>query len=57
MLDAFNDASTLTKSHIPATNAPVRIDVPVGQNKVATNYSSGARLKCGRPRGSKDLAP
>ncbi|KAM2663615.1 hypothetical protein EV1_010150 [Malus domestica] len=37
MPDAFNDALKVTKSHIPAANAPARIDVPVGQNKVAAN--------------------
>ncbi|KAM1192008.1 hypothetical protein ACFX2G_012631 [Malus domestica] len=57
MPDAFNDASKVTKSHILAANAPARIDVPVGQNKVAANDSSGARLKRGRPLGSKDSAP
>ncbi|MBT0984693.1 hypothetical protein KJ032_27100, partial [Salmonella enterica subsp. enterica serovar Typhimurium] len=29
MPNAFNDASKVTKSHIPAANAPARIDVPV----------------------------
>ena len=56
MPDAFNNASEVTKSHIPAANTPARIDVPVGQNKVAANDSSGARLKRGRPPGSKDSA-
>ncbi|KAM1720017.1 hypothetical protein ACFX13_022017 [Malus domestica] len=49
MPDAFNDASKVTQSYIPAANAPARIDVPVGQNKVAANDSSNARLKRGRP--------
>ncbi|KAM2052997.1 hypothetical protein ACFX1T_002692 [Malus domestica] len=57
MPNAFNDAMKVTKSHIPAANAPARIDVPVGQNKMAANDSSGARLKRGRPPGSKDSAP
>ena len=57
MPNAFNDASKVTKSHIPATNAPARIDVPVGQNKMAANDSSSARLKRGRTLGSKDSAP
>ncbi|KAM2312035.1 hypothetical protein ACFX1X_022751 [Malus domestica] len=47
----------VTTSYIPAANAPARIDIPVGKNKVATNNSSGARLKRGRPPGSKDSAP
>ncbi|KAM1890817.1 hypothetical protein ACFX14_034164 [Malus domestica] len=57
MLDAFNDASKVTKSHIPTANAPVRMDVPIGQNKVVANESSGARLKRGRPPGLRDSAP
>ncbi|KAM1225976.1 hypothetical protein ACFX2G_045616 [Malus domestica] len=56
MPDAFNDAMKVTKSHIPAANALARIDVPIGQNKVIANESSGARLKRGRPPGSKDSA-
>ncbi|KAM1603471.1 hypothetical protein ACFX13_031052 [Malus domestica] len=57
MPDAFNDAMKVTKSHIPVANAPARIDVHVEQNKVAANYSSGARLKRGRSPGSKDSTP
>ncbi|KAM2891650.1 hypothetical protein COP2_009915 [Malus domestica] len=57
MLNAFNDAMKATKLHIPAANAPARIDVPVRQNKVAVNDSSGARLKRGKPLGSKDSTP
>ncbi|KAM2483784.1 hypothetical protein ACFX1W_041378 [Malus domestica] len=57
MPDAFNDALKVTKSHIPTANALARIDVPVGQNKVAVNDSSGARLKRGRSPGLKDSAP
>ncbi|KAM0969593.1 hypothetical protein ACFX2A_018087 [Malus domestica] len=40
--DPFNDASKVTQSHIPAANAPSKIDVLVGQNKVAANDSSSA---------------
>ena len=47
---AFNDATEVTISHIPAANVPVRISVLVGQNKVATNDPSGARLKCVDPQ-------
>ncbi|CAL2260446.1 unnamed protein product [Prunus armeniaca] len=54
MPDAFNDATKLTKSHIPATNAPVRIDVHNRQCNVPTNDSSVAHLKRGRPLGLKD---
>ena len=41
----------MTKSHIPATNTPVWIDVPVGQ---LTNESKIC-LKRGRLVGSKDV--
>ena len=30
MLDAFTDLKRITKSHIPAENVPIRIDVPKG---------------------------
>ncbi|XP_070664518.1 uncharacterized protein [Malus domestica] len=53
MRDTFNDAMKVTKSHIPAANAPAKIDVPVGQNKVVANDSSNARLKRGRPQVQK----
>ncbi|KAM2003558.1 hypothetical protein ACFX15_027107 [Malus domestica] len=56
MPDTFNDASKVTKSHIPVANALARIDVPVGQNKVAANDSSSAHMKRGRPPSSKDSA-
>ena len=45
----------MTKSHIPAANAPVRINVPEGQPHVGNE--SNARLKRGRPIGSKDKNP
>ncbi|BBN67664.1 Disease resistance protein CC-NBS-LRR class family [Prunus dulcis] len=57
MPDAFNDAAKVTKSHIPAANAPARIDVHNGQSNVPANGSSAARLKRGRPLGSKDSVP
>ncbi|BBH05089.1 Disease resistance protein CC-NBS-LRR class family [Prunus dulcis] len=57
MPDAFNDAAKVTKSHIPAANAPARIDVHDGQSNVPANGSSAARLKRGRPLGSKDSVP
>ena len=50
LLDTFFDTKRITKSYIPAKNAPIRIDVPVGQ--VATEANS--RQKRGRPVGSKD---
>ena len=55
MPDAFNDASKVTQSYIPAANAPARIDVPVGQNNETVNDLSVARLKRGRLLNSKGL--
>ena len=43
----------MTKSHIPAVNAPARIEVPKGQKA----NESKTRLKHGRPIGSKDVTP
>jgi len=54
--DAFSDSSRVTKSYIPAENAPVRINVPEGQIITSANDSK-ARLKRGRPQGSKDKNP
>ena len=52
--DAFNDATKVTKSHIPDVNAPARIAVPEGQAKMDENPQ---QLKRGRPIGSKDTVP
>ena len=52
--DAFNDATKVTKSHIPAVNAPSRIAIPEGQAKMDENPP---QLKRGRPIGSKDTVP
>ena len=41
----------MTKSHIPAANAPAWIDVPKGQ----LENESKICLKCGRPISSKDI--
>ena len=57
MPDAFSDSAKVTKSHIPAANAPVRIDVPIEQKSVAAKDLSSTRLKRGRPPGSKDSIP
>ena len=54
MPNAFIDLKIVTKSHIPAANASIIIDVPVGH--VITNESN-ARQKCGRPIDSKDKNP
>jgi hypothetical protein len=53
--DAFADPKRVTKSYVPAANAPLKIDVPEGQSSVANK--SDARLKRGRPAGSKDKNP
>ena len=55
MPDSFADPKRVTKSYIPAANAPIRIDVQEGHNQVATE--SRQRLKRGRPIGSKDKNP
>ena len=52
--NAFTDAKKVTKSHVPAANAPIKIDVPVGQS-IANE--SKARLKRGRPISSRDKNP
>ena len=49
--EAFTD-TRVTKSHIPAANTPIRIDIPVGQSNIANE--SQTRLKRGRPVNSKD---
>ena len=51
--NAFIDTKKVTKSHIPATNAPARIDVPEGQLANESKIS----LKHGRPICSKDITP
>ena len=53
--DAFTDLKRVTKSHIPAANAPVRIDVPNGQS--SNEKEANACQKRGRPLGSKDKNP
>ncbi|XP_021843504.2 uncharacterized protein [Spinacia oleracea] len=53
--DAFTDPNRVTKSHIPVVNAPIKIDVPAGQYQTASE--SIARMKHGRPIGSKDKNP
>lgn len=53
--DGFNDAAKVTKSHVPAMNAPARIGVPEGTN--LKSNESVARQKRGRPIGSRDTIP
>ena len=53
LADAFIDTKKVTKSHNPATNTLVRIDVLEGH--LENEYK--IRRKCGRPIGSKDITP
>ena len=55
MPDAFTDTKKVTKSYIPAANAPSRIEIPTQQ--VDTINESTLRQKRGRPMGSKDKNP
>ncbi|KAM3249553.1 hypothetical protein P3L10_011323 [Capsicum annuum] len=57
MPDAFTDLKRITKSHIPAENVPIRIDVPKGPSTSVIANESKARLKRGRPLCSKDRNP
>ncbi|XP_019246559.1 PREDICTED: uncharacterized protein LOC109226221 [Nicotiana attenuata] len=51
-LSSIPASQMVTKSHILAVNAPIRVDVPVGQ--YGNTNKSRPRLKRGRPIGSKD---
>ena len=53
LLNAFIDTKKVTKSHIPTTNAPARIDIPKGQ----LENESRKRLKHERPINSNDITP
>ena len=55
--DAFNDSSRVTKSHIPAENVPIKLDIPEKQSAVAITNDFLIRLKRERPFGSKDKNP
>jgi len=52
--NSFTDPKSVTKSYIPATNAPIKMDVPVESN-IANE--SQPRMKRGRPISSKDNNP
>ena len=47
--DAFTDSKKVTKTNVSAANAPIKVDVPVGQTNEII-----ARMKRGRPVGSKE---
>jgi len=53
--NAFTDPKSVTKSYIRAANAPIKIDVRVGQSNMANE--SQPRMKRGGPIGSKDKNP
>ena len=55
--DAFIDLKKVKKSHIPATNIPVRIEIPTGKLQSIMTNEPKPRLKRGRPIGSKDTIP
>ena len=57
MPDAFTDLKRITKSHIPAENVPIRIDVPKGPSTSVIANESKASLKHGRPLSYKDQNP
>ncbi|XP_019159318.1 PREDICTED: uncharacterized protein LOC109156009 [Ipomoea nil] len=52
--DAFTDNRGVTRSHIPAVNAPSRVEVPKGPSM---HTDTPHRQKRGRPLGAKDLNP
>ena len=55
--NAFIDSTKVTKSHIPASNIPARVEIPTGKLQSNLTNEPKPRLKCGRPIGSKDTIP
>ena len=55
--DAFTDTKRVTKSYIPAANAPARIEIPKIKSENKDTHESKTRQKRGRPIGSKDKNP
>ncbi|GJZ30918.1 disease resistance CC-NBS-LRR class family protein [Tanacetum coccineum] len=55
--DAFTDTKRVTKSHIPAANAPARVEIPNKRAGDNIAQESQKRLKRGRLIGSKDKNP
>ncbi|KAL9661207.1 hypothetical protein QQ045_026029 [Rhodiola kirilowii] len=55
--DAFTNTKRVTKSHIPAENAPVQIEIPKGKPENKVTHEITTRLKRGRPPGSKNKNP
>ena len=54
---AFTDIKKVTKSYIPAANAPARIEIPEIKSENKDTHESKTRQKRGRPSGSKDKNP
>ena len=48
---------TVTKSHIPAANAPACIKISTEEGQAYNTRESKTRLKRGRPAGSKNKKP
>ena len=55
--DAFTDTKRVTKSYIPAANAPARIEIAEIKPEGKVTHESKTRQKYGRPIGSKDKNP
>ncbi|GKB89276.1 hypothetical protein Tco_0961548 [Tanacetum coccineum] len=55
--NAFTNTKRVTKSHIPAANAPARVELPNKQARNNIVQESQKRLKRGRPIRSKDKNP
>ena len=52
--DAFTDTKRVTKSYIPAANAPARIEILEIKSENKDTHKSKTRQKRGRPIGSMD---
>ena len=55
--DVFTSSEKIVKSHIPAANAPFRIEIPEEKKVNMVVNESIPRLKRGRPIGAKDKNP
>ena len=55
--DAFTDTKRVTKSYIPAANAPARIEIPEIKPEAKETHEFKTHQKRGRPIGSKDKNP
>nr|GFA34842.1 putative copia-like polyprotein [Tanacetum cinerariifolium] len=55
--DAFTNTKRVTKSYIPAVNAPAQVEIPDVKSDDKVTQESKAHLKHGRPVGSKDKNP